>query len=47
MISQCWRDRDPQECVGGEVPFVISVEDKNLIRNHIIEAIIHSPDLIR
>ena len=47
MISQCWRDKDERNCVAGETPFVISNEDKSLIRNHIIEAIIHSPDLIR
>ncbi|XP_028414621.1 importin-7-like [Dendronephthya gigantea] len=47
MITQCWRDRDPKNCVDVEMPFVISAEDKNLIRNNIIEAIIHSPELIR
>ena len=47
MITQCWRDRDAKNCVDSEMPFVISTEDKSLIRNHIIEAIIHSPELIR
>ena len=47
MITQCWRDRDAKNCVDGEMPFVISTEDKNLIRNNIIEAIVHSPELIR
>ena len=47
MITQCWRDRDAKNCVDGEMPFVVSTEDKNLIRNNIIEAIVHSPELIR
>ena len=47
MITQCWRDRDPKNCVDVEMPFVISTEDKNLIRSNIVEAIIHSPELIR
>jgi hypothetical protein len=47
MITQCWRNRDATNSVDGEMPFVISDEDKSLIRNHIIEAIIHSPELIR
>lgn len=47
MITQCWRERDPKNCVGGETPFVIAGEDKNLIRSNIIEAVIHSPELIR
>ncbi|CAB4004991.1 Importin-7, partial [Paramuricea clavata] len=46
MITQCWRNRDATNSVDGEMPFVISDEDKSLIRNHIIEAIIHSPELI-
>ena len=47
MITQCWRERDPKNCQGGETPFVIANEDKNLIRSNIIEAIIQSPELIR
>ena len=47
MITQCWQDRDPLKCVDGETPFVISAENKHLIRSNIIEAIVHSPELIR
>ncbi|XP_046861110.1 importin-7-like [Xenia sp. Carnegie-2017] len=47
MITHCWRNREQRDAVGNETIFVISNEDKNLIRSNIIEAIIQSPELIR
>lgn len=47
MISQYWKDRDPTERVDGLPVFVISDQDKATIRENIVEAVIHAPELIR
>ncbi|NWW88922.1 IPO7 protein, partial [Rhynochetos jubatus] len=45
MITQYWPDR---ETVPGEIPpYSIPEEDRHCIRENIVEAIIHSPELIR
>ena len=47
MIAQYWRDREPAELVEGVTPFVIADQDKATIRENIVEAVIHAPELIR
>lgn len=45
MITQYWPDR---ETAPGEIPpYSIPEEDRHCIRENIVEAIIHSPELIR
>nr|XP_026265342.1 importin-7 [Urocitellus parryii] len=45
MITQYWPDR---ETVPGDIsPYTIPEEDRHCIRENIVEAIIHSPELIR
>lgn len=45
MITQYWPDR---ESAPGEIPpYSIPEEDRHCIRENIVEAIIHSPELIR
>ncbi|XP_037584370.1 importin-7 [Cebus imitator] len=45
MITQYWPDR---ETAPGEIsPYTIPEEDRHCIRENIVEAIIHSPELIR
>ena len=47
MVSQCWKDRDPSELIDGVQPYVIPEQDKVIIRENIVEAVIHAPELIR
>lgn len=47
MIAQYWKDREPSELIDSAVPFVIAEQDKATIREHIVEAVIHAPELIR
>ena len=47
MIAQYWKDRDPSELIDGVAPFVIAEQDKATIRENIVEAVIHAPELIR
>ena len=47
MIAQYWKDREPTELIDGAAPFVIAEQDKVTIREHIVEAVIHAPELIR
>ena len=47
VIMQHWRERDPSDFPCGETPFVISDQDKVTIRDNIVEAVIHAPELIR
>ncbi|XP_020624379.1 importin-7-like [Orbicella faveolata] len=47
MIAQYWKDRDPSELIDGVAPFVIAEQDKVTIRENIVEAVIHAPELIR
>ena len=43
---QFWAEREPIE-VGDPVPFSIHENDKNTIRNNIVEATISAPEPIR
>ena len=45
MITQYWTDRDTAP--GDISPYTIPEEDRHCIRENIVEAIIHSPELIR
>ena len=47
MIAQYWKDREPSELIDGDAPFVIAEQDKVTIRENIVEAVIHAPELIR
>ena len=47
MIAQYWKDRDPSELIDDAPPFVIVEQDKATIRENIVEAVIHAPELIR
>ena len=47
MIAQYWKDREPTELIDGAAPFVIPKQDKDTIRDNIVEAVIHAPELIR
>ena len=47
MIAQYWKDREATELIDGVAPFVIAEQDKATIREHIVEAVIHAPELIR
>lgn len=47
MVSQFWKDRDPSELIDGAQPYVIPEQDKVIIRENIVEAVIHAPELIR
>lgn len=45
MITQYWPDRGITP--GDNPPYSIPEEDRHCIRENIVEAIIHSPELIR
>lgn len=47
MVSQYWKERDRPELAGSGAYFVISAQDKSTIRENIVEAVIHAPELIR
>lgn len=47
MIVQYWKERDPSELVDTSAAFVIVEQDKATIRENIVEAVIHAPELIR
>ena len=47
MINQYWIEQKPAEKPGEVVPFSLYEQDKQVIRDNLIEAVIHSPDPIR
>ena len=47
MVSQYWKERDRPEHADSGAYFVISAQDKSTIRENIVEAVIHAPELIR
>lgn len=47
MIVQYWKERDPSELADTSAVFVIVEQDKATIRENIVEAVIHAPELIR
>ena len=46
-IFRYWKDRDPSDSVGEELPYSIPEAAKALIRENVIGAIIQAPTLIR
>ncbi|XKL59631.1 hypothetical protein PGB90_000647 [Kerria lacca] len=45
LITQSWIESEPEP--GAPIPFNIHEQDRGMIRNSIVEAIIHAPELIR
>lgn len=45
FVTQNWLDPDPE--AGAPMPFSIHEQDRSMLRNSIVEAIIHAPELIR
>ena len=45
LISQSWQDREVEG--GQQLPFAIHEQDRALIRDSIVDAVVHAPDLIR
>ena len=46
-IFKYWKERDPNDSVGEELPYSIPEPAKTLIRDNVIGAIIQAPPLIR
>ena len=47
LISQSWAERDASGEPAQEIPFSIHEQDRAMIRDSIVEAVVHSPDLIK
>nr|CAI5832904.1 unnamed protein product [Callosobruchus analis] len=45
LISTNWQDREVEQ--GHPIPFAIHEQDRALIRDSIVDAVVHAPDLIR
>lgn len=45
LISQSWQDREPEP--GEAQVFALHEQDRALIREQIVDAVVHAPDLIR
>lgn len=45
LISQNWHDREPE--AGQPLPFSLHEQDRSLIRESIVDAVVHAPELIR
>lgn len=46
MLTQYWMEREPEN-VTDSIPFNIHEQDRQPIRDNIIEAIIHAPEPVR
>jgi len=46
MVSTNWKEREP-DTPGAPVPFSVHEQDRALIRDNIIDAVVHSPDILR
>jgi len=46
MVSASWKEREP-ETPGEPVPFSVHEQDRALIRDNIVDAVVHAPDIIR
>ncbi|XP_031553148.1 importin-7-like [Actinia tenebrosa] len=47
MVVKYWKERDPNDFPDGDIPFVLPEQDKAFMREHLIDAVINAPDLIR
>jgi importin-7 len=45
LVTQNWQE--PETEAGQPVPFSIHEQDRAMIRDNIVEAIVHAPDIIR
>lgn len=45
LVTQSWQDKEPE--AGQPLAFTIHEQDRAMIRDTIVEAIVHAPDLIR
>ena len=45
MITQYWKDAEYEQ--GDSIPFHIHEQDRAIIRESIIDAVVHAPDLVR
>lgn len=45
LISQNWQDKENEP--GQNMPFALHEQDRSLIRESIVDAVVHAPDLIR
>ena len=45
-MSTNWKEREP-DAPGAPVPFSIHEQDRAVIRDNIVEAVVHAPDIIR
>lgn len=45
LILNSWVDHESK--AGEQIPFAIHEQDRGMIRGSIVDAIVHSPDLIR
>lgn len=45
LVSENWSDRDAEP--GQPMPFSLHEQDRSLIRESIVDAVVHAPDLIR
>ena len=46
MVSGSWVDREP-DCPGAPIPFSVHEQDRALIRDNIVDAVVRAPDIIR
>lgn len=45
MVTQHWKDAEYEQ--GDVIPFHIHEQDRALIREAIVDAVVHAPDLVR
>lgn len=45
LISNSWQDREAE--AGQPMPFALHEQDRALIRDSVVDAVVHAPDLIR
>lgn len=45
LVSQNWQDKEAE--AGQPLPFSLHEQDRSLIRESIVDAMVHAPDLIR
>ena len=45
-MSQSWKEREA-DAPGAPVPFSVHEQDRALIRDNVIQAVVHAPDILR
>ena len=46
QVSQSWKEREA-DAPGAPVPFSVHEQDRALIRDNVIQAVVHAPDILR